>query len=424
MKILIRQAKIIDSASDHHQAIRDVLINGDRIQQVGTDLPADGARIIEVAGQHLSPGWLDMGVQIGDPGFEHREDIESVSEAAAAGGFTAIGAFPNTEPVIHAKPEVNYLLKQSRLNLVDILPIGAITQDCAGKDITEMIDMYRVGAVAFSDGSRPIQNNGMMMRALQYVKAFSGIVINQPHDQSISGDGQMHEGQVSTSLGMKGIPNMAEEMMVQRDIYLADYTASRVHLSAISSARSVYLIRQAKADGVDVSCSVPALNLAYDDQSLADFNALFKVLPPLRAASDQEGLIDGLLDGTIDMITANHVPLEEEQKKLEFAYAGFGAIGLETAFALINTRLSERIPLPVIIRTLSHRPRALFSRTPVRIATGERADLTLFHPDLSWTVSAASLYSKSRNTPLMGQSLRGKVLGVMNNGQSLFPGLT
>ncbi len=420
MRILIRKAIIIDPRSDHHQQERDVLVGGNHVMRIGTDLPADGADIIESEGLHLSPGWIDMGVQIGDPGFEHREDIETVSLAAAAGGFTGIGAYPNTEPVIHAKPEVNYLIKQSRLQLVDIWPIGAVTRHCAGKDITEMIDMQRVGAIAFSDGAAAIQNNGMMMRALQYVKAFDGVVINQPHDASIAADGQIHEGKVSTSLGMKGIPNMAEEMMVQRDIYLAEYTDSKVFISGISSARSVDLIRQAKRKGVAVSCSVPVLNLVYTDDDLSTFNSQFKVLPPLRDAEDREGLLAGLLDGTIDAITSNHVPLEQEQKKLEFAYAGFGAIGLETAYALVNTHLGKTLDQTALVDKLAIQPRQLFGLVPARIAEGGKAEFTLFQPNRNWTFQLKERYSKSANSPLDGLSLNGWIVGVINNGQSFF----
>jgi len=420
MKILIRNATIIDPRSDHHQQEKDVLIGDQHIMRIGTDLPADGADIIAVDGLHVSPGWIDMGVQIGDPGFEHREDIETVSMAAAAGGFTGIGAYPNTEPVIHAKPEVNYLIKQSRLQLVDIWPIGAVTRHCAGKDITEMIDMQRVGAIAFSDGSAPIQNNGMMMRALQYVKAFDGVVINQPHDASIAAEGQIHEGRVSTSLGMKGIPNMAEEMMVQRDIYLAEYTESKVFISGISSARSVDLIRQAKRKGVAVSCSVPVLNLVFTDQDLSTFNAQFKVLPPLRDPDDREGLLAGLLDGTIDAITSNHVPLEQEQKQLEFAYAGFGAIGLETAYALVNTHLGETLDQTQLVEKLAIQPRDLFNLEPIQVQEGHKAEITLFQPNKEWTFNLKERFSKSANSPLDDHTFTGWIVGVINNGQSFF----
>lgn len=424
MKILIRKATVIDANSEHHQQVRDILVSGQTIIRVGTDLPADGAEVISLPGLFVSPGWVDIGVQVGDPGLEHREDLESVSRAAAAGGFSGVGVLPNTVPVIHSKPEVNYLLQKINDSVTDIYPIGAITRDCRGIDITEMIDMHKVGALAFSDGSHPVQNNGMMMRALQYVKAFRGIVINHPHDASIVGDGQIHEGLVSTSLGMKGISNIAEEMMVQRDIDLAEYTDSRVHISAISSRGSVELIRRAKQKGIAVSCSVPVLNLVFTDEVLMDFNAQFKVLPPLRGREDLEGLRDGLLDGTIDMITANHVPLEQEQKQLEFAYAGFGAIGLETAYALVNTHLGGTLGHEGIVDHLASKPRALFGLPVASIQEGGPATLTVFQPEAMWTFQLDKRYSKSANSPIDGATLKGRVVGVINKGQSFFPATT
>ncbi|NRB64173.1 MAG: dihydroorotase [Saprospiraceae bacterium] len=421
MKILIRKATIIDRTSEYHNKVMDILVSDAVILRIGQDLPAAAAaEVIEMEGLFVSPGWVDLGVQVGDPGFEHREDLDSVAQAAAAGGFTGIGPFPNTEPVIQAKPEVNYLLQKTHHSVLDIYPIGAITRNCKGLDITEMIDMHKVGAVAFSDGHTSIQNNGMMMRALQYVKAFGGIVINHPHDISIAGEGQIHEGYVSTALGMKGIPDMAEEMMVQRDIYLAEYTNSRVHISGISSRRSVDLIRGAKSRGIAVSCSVPVLNLVFTDQMLLDFNAQFKVLPPLRQQEDVEGLRAGLLDGTIDMITSNHVPLEVEQKQLEFAYAGFGAIGLETAYALANTHFGDKLGQEGLVTHFSRKPRQIFGLPEVVLQEGSKATLTLFQPDLSWTFKLDQRYSKSANSPLNGQVLKGKVVGIINKGRSFF----
>ncbi len=420
MKLLIRKATIIDPNSPYHRKLVDVFIENDKITSIGAALKLKADQTVEMDGAYLSPGWIDIGVQTGDPGFEHREDLRSVSAAAAAGGFTCIAAQPNSEPVVDNKSGVNYLLQQSKNQLVDVLPIGAITVGCKGKDITEMIDMRRSGAIAFSDGDHPLQDNGMMLRALEYVKAFSGIVINQPLDQAIALNGEMHEGVVSTSLGLKGIPNLAEDLMVQRDIYLAEYADSRVHLANISTSHSVELVRRAKAKGLRVSCSVAALNLAFDDRSLMGFDSGFKVMPPLRAQEDIASLMQGLKDGTIDLISANHVPLEEEQKKLEFPYAGFGAIGLETAFAMVNTRLEGLLNMEEIIAKFASNPRRLFELPEVTIREGAKANLTWFHPTLAWTFDRKNIYSKSLNTPLLGQQLQGRVLGVVNNGKAFF----
>lgn len=281
-----------------------------------------------------------------------------------------------------------------------------------------MIDMHSVGAVAFTDGSRPVQHGGVMMRALKYVTAFGGVIINQPSDSFVAGDGQMNEGPVSTSLGLKGLPALAEELMVQRDIYLLEYTDSRLHLANISTANSVELVRQAKARGLRLTCSVPALNLVYDDSVLRDFDTNFKVLPPLRSQTDIEALRQGVLDGTIDMVNSNHVPREEEAKKLEFPFADFGAIGLETTFALCWSALGQTMTLEDLVDRLAVRPRSLFNLKVPRIAEGAPANLTVFNPHPSWEVTTERLYSKSRNCPLMGQTLKGRVLAVFNHGKS------
>lgn len=419
MKLLIRKAKVVDPQSPYNGKVVDLFIEGDKITSIGTDLKRNADQVVERPGLHVSPGWVDIGVQVGDPGLEHREDLRTVRAAAASGGFTAIAAWPNTDPVIHTKSEVNYILQHSPATAVNVFPIGAVSTGCKGNDITEMIDMYRAGAIAFSDGSHPVQDNGMMLRALQYVKSFEGIIINQPYDVGIAPEGQMHEGVVSTSLGMKGIPNLAEELMAQRDIYLAEYADSRLHLANISTAQAVALVRQAKAKGLRVTCSVPALNLAFDDRALVDYDSNFKVLPPLRSPEDREALRQGLRDGTIDMISANHVPLEIEAKELEFPYADFGAIGLETAFALANTHLGELLTLEELITRLSHNPRRIFGLENLSIRDGARAELTLFDPQCEWVCSAAAIRSRSRNSPLLEQTLRGVIWGVINQGQSV-----
>lgn len=419
MFLRLRQATIIDPSSPFHGQQKDILIKEGIISAIGDDLEAVNAQVIHCEGLHVSPGWVDIGMQIGDPGFEHREDIQSATQAAARGGYTAIAPFPNTNPVMDTKAALNYWRNHSRDNLVELLPIGAITTTCNGKDITEMIDMDRAGAIAFSDGEHSTQDNGMMMRALQYVRAFDGIVINRPYDHSLAGGGHIHEGLTSTMLGMKGISHLAENMMVVRDINLAAYTNSKVHIHGVSTAESVNLIRRAKVDGVQVTCSVTPLNLVYQEDALLQFNTNLKVLPPLREPSDTAALVEGLKDGTIDMVMSNHVPLESEKKKLEFAYADFGAIGLETTFALLNTHLPD-LGLSQIVGLLSTEVRRAFNLEPVQVVEKAKANLTCFVPTKEWILTKDDLGSKSINTPLLGKQMQGKVLGIINNGQSLF----
>lgn len=420
MQLLIKNATILRPTEDSPQKGVDLLIQDGIIQKIGTNLIAPGVQEVTSDDLHVSMGWMDLGTQIGDPGLEHREDLTSAANAAMAGGFTALACLPNTQPAIDTKAQVLYIQNNTRHALVDFYPIGAASKNCEGKDLTEMLDLYKAGAVAFSDGKKAIQNNGMMMRALQYAKAFNGLVLNQPHDHSICQDGQVHEGEVSTSLGIKGIPDLAEIVMVERDINLLEYTASKAHLTNISSAKSVGLVRAAKQKQLQITASVPVLNLIFEDKEVLEFDANYKVMPPLRAQTDREALIAGLIDGTIDIISTNHVPLEEEEKKLEFAYAGFGVIGLETAFALLNTHLAERLGLERIIEKLAFNPRTILGLDLPLIQEGEQANLTIFDPSLKWNFEMKDIFSKSKNTPCIGHVFLGRVLGVVNNHQSSF----
>ncbi|MEM1321763.1 MAG: dihydroorotase [Bacteroidota bacterium] len=415
--LLIKNAIIVEPGSKLNGKKRNILVKKGRIEAIGARLTEPKAEVIDAAGACLSIGWVDVGVHTGDPGLEHREDLETIAAAATAGGYTGLACWPNTEPAIHAKAQVLYLKNNTSNSLVDFFPIGAVSPNCQGKDLTEMYDMHHAGAVAFSDGEHPIQNSGLMMRALQYVKTFDGLIINCPQDEAIAGNGQMHEGIQSTSMGMKGLPSIAEELMVQRDIYLLEYTDSRLHLANISTAGAVGLIQQAKDRGLALTASVPVLNLALDDRHLDTFESSYKVMPPLRESSDITALKSGLRSGAIDLISSNHTPLEEELKKLEFPYAAFGSIGLETCYALSNTALGDTLDTEALVNILAYNSRKLLRLEVPRIAVGEAACLTLFDPNREWTFSEAHIRSKSKNTPLIGQQFKGKVLAVVNGAQ-------
>jgi dihydroorotase len=421
--LLIKNATIVEPSSKLNGRKRDILINKNGIiESIKANIQAPKAKIFDAKNACISIGWMDVGTQVGDPGFEHREDLQSVAQAAAAGGFTAIAPQPNTIPTIHSKSEVNYIKNKTENDLVDFYPIGAISRDCEGKDITEMYDMHESGAVAFSDGQKTMQNSGLMMRALQYVKAFDGLVMNHPQDAALASEGQMHEGMVSTSLGMKGIPSIAEELMVQRDLYLVEYSDSRLHLFNISTERSVELLKNAKSKGIDVTASVPVLNLIFDETAIAEFDPNYKVLPPLREKPDIRALKRGLKNGVISLITSNHTPLDEEAKNLEFPYADFGIIGLETAYALCNSYLSDVLKTEDIVSILAINPRKLFRLPVPTIKEGAKANLTIFNPNLEWTFAEKDIHSKSKNTPFIGKQFKGKVMGVVNNGKHQFVG--
>ncbi len=416
MKLLLRNVRVADPASPYQGKEVDLFLQGDQIAEVGPGLTVKPRKVMDMEGAWLSPGWIDITAQVGDPGFEHREDLHTAMAAAAAGGFTGIGCLPNTRPVCDSKAGIHYLRQAARNTLVELFPVGAISQGCQGKDITEMFDMHQAGARAFSDGSRSVQDGGLMLRALQYATAFGGVVLNQSHNASVALDGQMHEGITSTRLGLRGIPGLSETLMIQRDLSLLAYTGGRLHVSNVSTAEGVAMIRQAKADGLGVTCSVAAHNLLFVDEDLAEFSTNLKVLPPLRSIADREALIEGVRDRTIDIISGNHVPLEEELKKLEFPFAAFGATGLQTAYALARTATEGKVHPDILVECFATAPRRLFGLPDIRIEAGQPACLTLFDPERSWTPEASVLRSKSDNEPALGKVLQGRPLAVINRG--------
>lgn len=419
MLLLLKKVRIFDGQSE--SAGLDILIRDGVIEAVGEGLSAGrGAEVWEAAAGGalcVSPGWLDLGVQTGDPGYEHREDLYSAAAAAAAGGFTAVASFPNTHPAIDSKSEVLYVKNKTAGSPVAFHPIGAVSQECEGKDLAELMDMYHAGAIAFSDGRKPVQDAGLLLRAMQYARAFNGLVINEPLHKSIAAGGQMHEGIASTSLGLKGIPALAEEVMVQRDLSLLEYAESRLHIHLLSTAKSVAMVRAAKKAGLPVTASVAVANLCFTDEKLLDFNSHWKVLPPLRSSADAQALLAGVADGTIDVIATNHSPWDEEAKNLEFPYAEFGMTGLETAFALCRTFLHKKLPVNTLVEKMAFAPRRVLGLPAPEIRPGARADISVFDPDLEWTFGEKDIRSRSHNTPFAGWQFKGKALGIVNNGQ-------
>ncbi len=360
------------------------------------------------------PGWFDVGTQVGEPGYEYRENLESVARAAAAGGFTAIAPFPNTLPPVDNKGAVAFIQEKRTSAPVLFYPIGAVSVGTAGKDMAELFDMYNAGVGVFSDGHQPVQDAGLLLRALQYTQAFKGVVLDWPFYKALAPGGQIHEGVVSTRLGLRGIPPLAEEVAVQRSLSILEYTGGRLHLHLLSTAKSVALVRAAKAAGLPVTASVAVLNLCFTDEQLEGFDSLWKVLPPLRDETHRQALLEGVADGTIDFMCTNHVPWHREAKQLEFPYAEAGAIGLETAFALCQTYLSDILTPRVLVEKWVTGPSSLFNLTRPSLEEGAHADIALFAPDLEWTLEEKDLRSRSANTPLLGKALRGKPLGVVN----------
>lgn len=436
MQLLIRSAHIVDRASSFDGHVCDILINNGLIQQIGTNLVIDDSmRVIEADNLHVSPGWVDLRVLAQDPGYEHKEDLTSVCRAAAAGGFTDIAVLPNTQPVVDAKDTLGYVQRIAEGQPVRVHVVAAVTKKAAGEDFTEMLDLHHAGAVAFSDGHHPLQNPDLLLKTLQYLQPIDGLLMNRPEEMLLTRFGQMHEGVQSTLLGLKGMPALAEELMIERDLRLLDYvlgewhgaqdrggepnpttglTPPALHFSTLSTARSVDLIRQAKAQGMPVSCDVAAHQLVFDDSAMADFDTNRKVNPPFRLPDDVAALWAGLADGTIDAIVSDHTPQDAESKNVEFDQAEFGIIGLETAFAAVITH-NRNVPLAQLIDKFTTRPRHILRLTAVTVAEGQPARLTLFNPAGRWTYDQT--VSKSKNSPFLGQTLTGRVIGIVNHGQ-------
>lgn len=413
MKILIQSAKIISKGSPHHLKKRNVLINSGRIAEIG-DKNFQADKVIDAEGMVLSAGWMDLGAYCGDPGLEHKEDLVSIGKAAAAGGFTEVVLLPNTQPTVQSKNEVSYITQNNPSRLVQLHPMAAVTKSCKGEELTEMIDLHEAGAIAFSDGLKSIWHTDLFMKALQYLQKFNGVLIDHPEDKWLSLFGQMHEGITSTALGLKGIPRIAEEVAVRKNLELLEYAGGRLHIAHISTARSVEMIRAAKKKGLQVTCDITGYQALLDDSSLNDFDTNYKLSPPLREKSDNDALIKGLKEGVIDILTTGHLPQDDESKLLEFDQADVGMINLQT-FASQIASLSKSVELEALIEKVTSAARALLNMEVPKIEEEAKANLTLFDPNAEWTFTAKSNLSKSKNSPWLEKELKGRAVAVFNN---------
>ena len=415
MNLLVKGITVADPNSDFNQQNVDVRIEKGEITSMAKNLsPIKGEQVFEGKGAVLSPGFFDLNCMIGDPGLETKEDIESGTAAASAGGFTGLAMLPITNPIVQSKGEVAYILNKAKGNLVDVFPIGAISKDLEGKEMAELFDMKNAGAVAFSDGSKAIADDGFMSRSLQYALGFNSLLIVYPENKSIAGKAQVNESKNNVLLGMKGIPALAEEMQISRDIFLATYHNAPIHISNISTAGAVELIKKAKKDGVKVTCDVAAHQLVFTEELLNDFDSNYKVKPPLRSKADQKALVAGLKDGTIDAISSQHRPHEIEFKDVEFEIAAYGIIALQTVLPLL---IKAGLDAQLIVEKLAINPRKLLNLTVPMIKVGANANFTVYHPSLEWNYNMGNNASKANNSPLLGKTLTGKVQLVYNNKQ-------
>lgn len=417
MKVLLQQAHIVSSSSPFNGQVKDILITDGVISSIADAIDQDAGQVIAVPNLHVSIGWMDVFADFADPGYEYRETVETGAAAAASGGFTDVLVIPATQPTVHDKSQVEYIRQKAAHTAVNVHPIGAVTKNIEGKELAEMFDMLQSGAVAFGDGRNSIQNAGLMMKALQYVKGFDGTIIQVPDDKSIGANGLMNEGVISTRLGLPGKPAMAEELMVARDIKLARYAESRLHFTGVSSPKSLEYIKRAKDAGLAVSCSVTPYHLYFCDEQLQEYDTNLKVNPPLRTRSDMMTMRQALADGTIDCIASHHNPQNWDNKTCEFEYAKHGMIGLESLFGAMGMLWPASVELSKRIDMLGATPRRLFNLPVPEIKEGATASLTIFDPHAEYIFSEQMIRSRSRNTPFTGKSLKGKVIGIINGKQ-------
>ncbi|MCB0515624.1 MAG: dihydroorotase [Chitinophagales bacterium] len=420
MQALFKHVKICDKTSPHHFQTVDLLVENGTISQISPNIiPPENAKIYASDREwFVSYGWCDAFVDFAEPGFEHRETLETGLTAATHGGFTAVGLLPNTQPVGDHLAQIDFIRQKTADNLVEVFPIAALTKDFKGKDLVDFFELWQKGGIKlFSDALQSIEDEGLLLRCLQYVKMFGAGVATQVLSKSLALDGHINEGIMSAKLGLSGISHIAEEVQLARNIYLAAYSGTAYHAALVSTANSVALIREAKQKGINISASVSVYHLLWTDEKVQNFDTNYKLLPPLRTPEDTKALWEAVLDGTIDVVCSAHSPQHEDDKKTSFAEAAWGIGGIETAFSLLNTEKNLHPIIADIAHIFSHNSRKIFQENTTPISEGVKANLCFFDLTSTWKVEKQQLFSKAYNNPLLGETLTGKIWGVVNKGQ-------
>ncbi|WP_372917027.1 dihydroorotase family protein [Salegentibacter sp.] len=408
MKLLLKSATILDAKSDYHRKTVDILIENGVIKKIAQGIKTKPDQTISFKNLHVSRGWFDSSVSFGEPGFEERETLANGLDTAAKSGFTSVALNPETYPVLDNSGAISSVKSKAEKHPVSLFPVGALTVKAEGVDLAELYDMQQAGAISFGDYKKSVTNPNLLKLALQYTQNFDALVQSFPQENRIATNGLVNEHHQSTMLGLKGIPNLAEELQITRDLYLLEYTGGKLHIPTISTEKSVKLIKDAKRKGLDVTCSVAIHNLLLTDELLNEFDTNAKLLPPLRTKKDSKALINGLKDGTIDMVTSDHMPIDTEHKKVEFDNALFGSIGLESAFGALNTIFTPEESIDFLTRGKER-----FKINNTEITEGNPANLSLFEVEEDYTFGPEHILSTSKNSIFLGKKMKGKALGIV-----------
>lgn len=418
MSILLTSVTIKDPQSPHNGTAKDVFIEKGKVSRIADSLPSsDADKKIDGKGYFLSPSWVDIGPFSGEPGNEHRETFDSLRKAALYGGYGHLAILPSTSPVIDNSSIVKSILAQNSDQSIKIWPLASLSRAMDGKELAEILDLADAGAIGFMDGEKAVRSSSFMLKALEYVKKIDRPIFHQPHNAAIVTGANVHESKLSTELGLKGWPSISETILMDRDIELLKYAQSRLNWHNLSSADAVERVQWAKRTGLNVKAGVGYLHLCYNEQELEDFNADFKLSPPLREATDQQALWDGLIQGSIDYISSGHMPWEEERKKLEFPFASFGAEGLESAFSTFLYHASVENAVELWIQKAAIAPRNILGLPEIIVQENSPADFTLFDPEEEFTFTQKEIRSLSKNNPNIGKQQKGRVIGRLSGAE-------